>query len=477
MTMALTLTKYFFVLFCCLYAYQKILNVQSKKHDVWYQLTFAIFITPLVSYVRTSIPLTTLFVLIFLVEVFAMIHYKTEPTVNFRVSILSFGISYILCVLSAIALSLLSIIPVFKADYSPISTMSFSLLVGILQVTLTVLLFKVRRFQRGIPNFVSHFSGDIGVFLGMLILLLASMAYIDEATKIMPAVIIFFTVITGMILYLWYRKYIANDYMQRAQNRSENILEEKVKVQSMEIEQLSKIIHKDNKLIAALKLTVSQLQTEMANEHCKHLLEELETLVTERTEILTTYQQKESFLAKTGVFSIDMMLNYLVEKALSVQCSFEVSIIGDIRYMTDNIINKRDLSTLIADIGENALNANSELEVRKVLLLLGVEDNCYHLDVYDNGRQFCKETISKLGRERYTTHKKDGGSGIGLMTVLELARKYRASFEIEEMTESISYTKRVSVVFDNLLQIRIDSEREEIPPQNLENHGNEKIHL
>ncbi len=75
---------------------------------------------------------------------------------------------------------------------------------------------------------------------------------------------------------------------------------------------------------------------------------------------------------------------------------------------------------------------------------------------------FQPDTLLKIGKKRTTTHSDTGGSGIGLMTVFELIKKYNASFLIDESINNEFFAKNVSVVFDGLCEYRIKSTRPEI---------------
>ena len=69
--------------------------------------------------------------------------------------------------------------------------------------------------------------------------------------------------------------------------------------------------------------------------------------------------------------------------------------------------------------------------------------------IYDSGEYFSKDVLKKLGKKRATTHKKDGGTGIGLMTTFEILKKYNASFSIDETINNPQYTKCVAITFDD----------------------------
>jgi len=62
--------------------------------------------------------------------------------------------------------------------------------------------------------------------------------------------------------------------------------------------------------------------------------------------------------------------------------------------------------------------------------------------------------LEKLGQQRITTHKNEGGSGIGMMTVCEICRKYYASLRIIPIKDDI-FSKSVSVIFDRAYSMPI----------------------
>ena len=77
------------------------------------------------------------------------------------------------------------------------------------------------------------------------------------------------------------------------------------------------------------------------------------------------------------------------------------------------------------------------------------------MSVFDSGEPFDDKVKKKLGRLRVTTHKDEGGSGIGMMTTFEILKKYKASFTIDEQIDNGTYTKKVCVCFDGKGNIKI----------------------
>lgn len=114
--------------------------------------------------------------------------------------------------------------------------------------------------------------------------------------------------------------------------------------------------------------------------------------------------------------------------------------------MTETVLEEALLNTLLADLGENAIIATAKAERRNILLSLSVRNKQYCIDFFDSGTDFDAGVIEHLGKKRYTTHKSEGGSGIGLMTTLEILEKKKGSFELEEFQKNCLFTKRVSII-------------------------------
>lgn len=225
----------------------------------------------------------------------------------------------------------------------------------------------------------------------------------------------------------------------------------------MENETFSKIIHKDNKLIPAMELAVSQLLYSIAQddtqqgrkEQAQNILKQLKALSAERAGIIKTYEESNSKFPTLGLSSLDALFHFMVQKASTAGILFDLTLDDGIdQVMTENI-SESDASTLLADLIENALIAAHHGQHKKaVQVKLGVDTGIFYISVSDSGAPFPPEVLDRWGIERITTHTDTGGSGIGMMSIHELCQKYSASFEIEQIQDTSPYRKCVSIRFD-----------------------------
>ena len=78
------------------------------------------------------------------------------------------------------------------------------------------------------------------------------------------------------------------------------------------------------------------------------------------------------------------------------------------------------------------------------------QERKFNLTEYQtNGQPLSPEIFQDFGLKAHTTHAGNGGSGIGLMDIWKLKKKYCASLVITEYAPgTYSYTKQISLIFD-----------------------------
>lgn len=326
------------------------------------------------------------------------------------------------------------------------------------------ILFRLKRLKNGMPYLLKKGSSDIGVFISVSILVLVSF-YFDESAIYIHLFLMFLTICGGLFVFFWWRKKLYNDYLKKLnENETHNLLQVIVK-QSEEIaklkahnEKLSKIIHKDNKLIPAMQIAVKDLLESGTadHDHTTGLLTQLNWLYDDRNIALQGYEILAKSLPKSGILSTDAVIKYLSNRSVAANTSFDVTVTGNIKYLVSEIIAETDLNTLLSDLGENAIIAVQNESQKSVLLNIGIdENNYYRIDIFDSGSPFSIDVLKNMGKQRITTHAETGGSGIGLMTAFEILNKYNASFLIDENIQHNLYTKKVSIIFDEQKNIDI----------------------
>lgn len=384
-------------------------------------------------------------------------------------SIVAMLLSYSICEICFFISAMLSYLP-----YCLIGIMNKYLnllIIVIIQTIMLYLMLKIKRIKNGFSFFSDKLNNDyidiiiINVSISiMIVYCLFSTAY-DEITKnlfIALAIlgVAMFAIIQKTFI-MYYKQKLLNDTIKQYEDE----LEEKdleIKKLSNERYEISRINHEFYNRQRALELKVKEMTIEVGDEI--GILDRIENLSKEYSQSLQEIKGKEK-LAKTEISEIDDMFKYMQTECDKNNIEFKLHIEGEFYKLVNNIIPVNKLELLIGDHIRNAIIAIncSANKNRSILVILGIQEDSYELCIYDSGIEFEIETLQKLGKERTTTHKETGGSGIGFMTTFKTIRKCKASLIIEEKHEmkENDYTKALKIRFDGRDEYRIYSYRAE----------------
>lgn len=455
--------KYFAIVLCGVYSYIKLLNLPQKKKLFFPTLLFMVCLSLLAALSETVFPHTTILVLIFVsVLFFSLIAPATSPEICITAMIISYGISYIAFF---IAIIIIASVFFFKITNPSYNHMLYQILIAVIQILIVHIPFRFKRLKKGMPFLTNRLSRFPLMITSLLVLFLALLMR-STAYRELYFFPFLFAFIFAIFIYLSWKNNITKTYLDKLKekdiaelNAALSQKDDRMKELEEENRELAKIIHGDNKLIPAMALAVKSFIEEASGlslENAKtgqRLLEDLERMTDHRKGILLRQDNRCRTLHATGVSSTDNLLKYMQQRAGKKNIDFDASVTCDMNTFLCKTISEEDFNTLLADFLENAMIAASHSNSRHVLLSIDKIDSFYHISIFDSGLPFSKEVLVNLGLQHYTTHKEEGGSGIGLVTSYELMKKYNASLVIEEYAkDSGLYTKKVSLIFNRLGQ-------------------------
>jgi hypothetical protein len=470
--MVMSFIKNFSIIICSLYTYAKLLNLQKTSKNKILDLAFAAALSLSICYLRLNHPLLTVPLMIPFSYIFMTITTKTELGLSITTTIISFGISHVFLAISALFVAI--IFELIGINLSSDNAGIVFIYVALVQLSLIGIPFRFRRLKSGMPFLRSKGGSNIGVFISVALLcsvIIFSRGNNTGLIYVLPVVLIF---LSGALILFWWRNRLNKVYIEKLRTSEIQVLRNAISENEAQIEQLrqhndflAKVIHRDNKLLPAMELAVSEylqsfVQREGGDTLAKGqmLLKQLKTVSCERSGIIEEYQSASKKLPLANVISVDALMVYLFNKAQTDNTEFELTIYGSVKYLVENIISESDLNTLLADLIENAMIATRNSDSKRILVSISISEGHYLIDVFDSGIPFEAETIVNLGLKKITTHADNGGSGIGLITAFEIFKKYNTSFIIEEFADKSSiYTKKLSVVFDNQNQYIIKTAR------------------
>jgi signal transduction histidine kinase len=328
-----------------------------------------------------------------------------------------------------------------------------------ISIVLVFLLFRIKRLRKGLVFLGNKYARSAGILLSLLIMFSRSII----AGETVYASIAVVTVISlwAVGLHFWWRYQTTKLYRQRLEERDNRQLileiEEKdkqIKHLSESNEFLSKVLHKDNKLIPAMYNAVNIFLNSAkidAETRAKgiNILTDLSDIIHERKEMMVEIQGTHKPMPSTDIERVDNIINYMYLRAAEKEIQFDFLITGSIKDIIERAITKLKLETLLADLIENAIIATSHSEHKKIRVTMSVVDGYFEINIEDSGIPFEAKTLADLGTKKTTTHADTGGSGIGYLTIFEILGESGASLILTEyVPENYAFTKSVKVRFD-----------------------------
>ena len=364
--------------------------------------------------------------------------YKADYRLTIIGGIISYSIAY--CGIFLLRIPVEILITQLPIQNDMLCNIIITVLSGALLLPLSALLFRFHRLQRGMPFLKENNDNNtLGVVLSILLLFIISYSNLEQQA-ITVTLLIVIVVATGILLLIWWRTKLTDRYRRKLREKEFSLLENSLQELQEDHEKLSRIIHRDNKLIPAMLLAVKQF----ADENNK--AEELYVYLTSRAE------DRQKLLSDTlpsqhppcGNAAIDALLTYMSQKAVHAQTDFII----DCANLPP--IETLDLSTILSDLIENALYACTSAK-RKIIQLQLKTDR---IIISDSGEMFPDNVLFQLGIKRITSHPDNGGTGIGMMTLFELLKKYRASLSIFKSPDN-PITKSIVIKFDNFSKYQV----------------------
>lgn len=475
------LIRYIAVIYCINYSHLKLSNSKNRKFILNIVLLLIALLTTTIFYI---LPSKYCFIVpplqVLLLFIYFYITGSETITVVFTTTMLSYAICYICFFIPTLFVTImLTPIVAYFIDITTLPVTFLQFFISFLQCTLCYFLFRIKRFQNGIPLLHNPFVTKTGVFLGALFLC-CHMFFSTGSSKMQAEsdffliLALLFSLILLVLFFVWWQSEIHHSYLLQVKTHECDSLEKQLayyqeKMDALEKDnaELSKLIHRDNKLIPSMQLAVHDFlncslkgNTENLSRQGEALLHQLETEMSERSSMVTILSHSQKRLPRTNILSIDQLLSYFLQRCDNDGITFDCSFFGNVSFIPEKALSEKELSTLLADLLENALIATKHNHGKHILLHMGILDDCAFVEVWDSGQLFPKEVLYYWGQKRYTTHKGHGGSGIGMMVIYELLQKYHASFLIDETVSNENfYTKKVTAIFDAKSRYHLYSKR------------------
>lgn len=400
---------------------------------------------------------------------FLKIMIKQEGQSLIITNLISNAIVYIMFTISSIVEAIFREIFTIPGDYFNL------LLIIVLEIAMLSKFFTLKKINKGISFLQSRKNSDFLdiLMINISVIILFAYCFIGTSVEdIKKQILITFgilAIIMGIMIHKTLTLYYKQKLLEKNITDYKNDISErdaKIKKLSDEKFEISKLNHEFYNRQKSLELKVKEfvnnanLNTEIASE--LNVMEQINNLSKEYSSKHEKIKNP-SKLPLTEITEIDDMFKYMQNECKENNINFELQINGNIHHMVNNIIEQSKLVTLIGDHIRDSIIAvkSSNNSYRSIIAILGIKDNTYEFCVHDTGIEFGIETLLKLGVEPITTHKDEGGTGIGFITTFETLKETNSSLIIEEKHEIADndYTKAVIIRFDGKHEYKIRSYR------------------
>lgn len=454
-----------FRVICTTYLFKKIM---SKDHSLYSQpiIQFLVLIFLFASTCLTHklSPSLFHFVFVILVCIFMMALYKTKFDLTYFLVIVIYAIFSIINYASSLIIAV--VYGVFYYNDLYISDAFLIFLAEVLTCFLLFFLSRIKRVRSSTKLLFKPQTIKIGATICTLILLFKLMDNIyltsDQYLDALP--LRFVAILLAFLLFTWWQKQITKSYIEKLRKLELQTLYDELEEKDRRLqklaadnEALSRIIHKDNKLIPAMENAVLSFLSsedyhnpEKTRQYGLELTQKLQAMTRDRQGILDSYDNDSHKLKLTGHVSLDAILVYMKKKAdashIRLECKHTPETID---YLLTKI-SEDDLTHLLSDLMENAIISMKGQENGRLQITFGKLQKEAYISIADSGIPFDIATLHSFGLQAHTTHEDSGGSGIGLMDIWKIKRKYRATIQIQEYGKNTTnFTKRILFSFNS----------------------------
>ena len=468
--------KIIFISLCTYYTNIKILNIKSKLSRInKLLLVISTIIIAILANLISEISATNISSMIYIISLDSMfftIITKNKYGYSILITTISLSINQILFFCAS------SITFVLYVSLYIVNEFANFIVIAVVHILILSCFLKLKRIKNGFDFLRKNKNNqyfDI-LMLNISIVVLFTVIILSNYRENITINLILGLIIISIMMFVTIQKSLQLYYKQRMlvkdlEETKKELEEKKAEVKELEKENLnfSKISH-----------TIAHRQKSL-----EHKLEELNmnneisSELGARIENVTKDLKKETpiELSKTGISVIDDMLSYMQSECVKNKIDFQLQLNGNIYTMTNHYIGKDELEILLADHIKDAIIAIGYADTvnKSILVRLGKIDGIYALYIYDSGIEFEIDTFMELGIKPSTTHKDNGGTGMGFMNTFDTLRKYKASLEIEEIGKPCkdNFTKVLKFRFDNKNEFKIKSYRkDEIKKKDKENKLN-----
>ncbi len=472
--MLICLTRNFFILINAIYIFFRILNITKIKkiqQIMLFSVSGLISLFAGFTFINNQ-SFNWLFIILFFFSIMLVCNNFGILT-TWISTLISFALSFIMFSISTLIFAVF-LIPLFYEKYE-IYLLPIRISVGMLQSLFVYYCFRIPRLKKGMSFLYNIPFNNIGS-LSSILLFICIILFSNHKNYTETFILKFSFIILSLsfLLIYWWNYHITQTYLKFSKNNTLDTLsllleekEQQIAYLKSENDKLARIIHKDNKILPALCMALPDAGSQTAGFMVEEKQEQttlhakLRQLYEERKETLENYQKEILRLPQTAFDSVNALLSYMQAEAGKAGTGFGVVLSDNLSSTIPAEISEDDFTHVLSDLLANAVNACRGINGTDIRVTMGKAEHMSVLTVRNTGQLFPPEVLQDLGKKRHTTHADTGGSGIGLMDIWEIKKRYRATLLIEETLGTAEQLPSVTMrlLFNHKNHYIIQSER------------------
>ncbi len=221
---------------------------------------------------------------------------------------------------------------------------------------------------------------------------------------------------------------------------------------------LSAQLHKSREILPAVVSALEEVISDRKskdNTQAHRLLNEVHSLYDYQ---LRENQMEDSWLksfGSTGLHILDVQLMEYLAEAARMKINLDIFVPQPIdAILKEKGINQLRFQRAVGDMIRNSFKAaeRANIDEREILVIIGCKKKAVlEVSVMDNGIAFPKEVLKNFGRRGVSK----GGTGNGLADLVEFIGEERASLILEESARGETFTKVLTLLFDEENRLEI----------------------
>lgn len=237
------------------------------------------------------------------------LRYREPIYETITLGIISYGVGVCAFLVALIISTPINIIVYYFIKNNELNNFIKIQIINIIHLTATILIFQIKRFRNGLSPKNSKYSFDLLLFLSSACIVAMTLFYANAIKLTTATIIVLCIVVCGLLLLFFWRRHVTASYEENVKGRETEINEKSVEFYERQNEELKRqndelanVIHRDNKLLAALEADGA-------------LSGDLKELYRDRKDVLENYRKEDGRVPQTGINALDAVIGYLINRA------------------------------------------------------------------------------------------------------------------------------------------------------------------